>query len=170
MVGAFSWRVVQGESVDPLVLALALAGTLWSVHAWDASFRRVTRANSRAARALVAVPLLLGAMSYSLYLLHPRLHILTEQITRQAVPANSLARDGLVLVLICALCYPFYRFCEASFVRARVALPEKRGPGVGVQVASTGGSNGNSCGLSPSKGKVDNLPRAESSFDNAVVS
>jgi peptidoglycan/LPS O-acetylase OafA/YrhL len=63
----------------------------------------------------------LGAMSYSLYLLHIKLQYLSIQVVRQFVNTNSIVFDISVIPLTCGICYLFYLVCERPFVSSRPA-------------------------------------------------
>ena len=59
----------------------------------------------------------LGAMSYSLYLIHGKLQHFSHQLMRQIFPINSIAIDLGVIVLTCIFTYGFYYLCERPFAR-----------------------------------------------------
>jgi peptidoglycan/LPS O-acetylase OafA/YrhL len=61
-------------------------------------------------------PILLGAMSYSVYLTHGKLAGLSAQLTRQLVSVDSVLFPVLAIGATLVLCYPFFRMCEKPFV------------------------------------------------------
>jgi len=61
----------------------------------------------------------LGAMSYSLYLIHGRLIPLVAQVLRQVVPSNTLLYDAVLVTATCTICYAFYWVCERPFATTR---------------------------------------------------
>ena len=63
--------------------------------------------------------MVLGAMSYSVYLIHGRLQFLVIQVVR-LVFGESAVRDVAVIAITVIACYPFYRFCELPFFRPSV--------------------------------------------------
>jgi peptidoglycan/LPS O-acetylase OafA/YrhL len=63
--------------------------------------------------------LLLGASSYSLYLLHGKLFHLPELFIRQVVPTGSSLYPVLTMVATAFLCYLFYLCCEKPFMSKR---------------------------------------------------
>jgi peptidoglycan/LPS O-acetylase OafA/YrhL len=63
----------------------------------------------------------LGAMSYSLYLLHNKLQYLSIQAVRQLLSTNSIVFDVSVILLTCGMCYLFYLVCERPFIGSRPA-------------------------------------------------
>lgn len=73
----------------------------------------------------LALPLLgLGALSYSVYLLHGRLWMLAQQVARQLAPSDSIALDCLAVGITVALCIPFYWLCERPFIGGAVKAPQ----------------------------------------------
>lgn len=60
----------------------------------------------------------LGAMSYSLYLLHGPVRFLAMQLMRQIVPVG-IAFDFATIGLTCFFCYGFYWICERPFAGGR---------------------------------------------------
>ena len=75
------------------------------------------RALRIAGRSVMTLPLLLGASSYSVYLLHGKLYQVPAMFVRQVVPPDSVFHALFVIVLTCALCYLFYLFAERPFIR-----------------------------------------------------
>lgn len=63
----------------------------------------------------------LGAMSYSLYLLHSKLQYLSKQVVGQLLSIDSIVFDGVVILLTCTMCYLFYLVCERPFISSRSA-------------------------------------------------
>lgn len=59
---------------------------------------------------------LLGNMSYSVYLLHAELLILVLMFVRQVVSQSSLPGMAATIVVSTALIWPFYRLCERPFI------------------------------------------------------
>jgi peptidoglycan/LPS O-acetylase OafA/YrhL len=71
----------------------------------------------RGAQALLRGGLVqVGNMSYSLYLLHAELMILTLMFLRQGLSQSSLAGLAATITVTTLLTYPFYRFCEKPFI------------------------------------------------------
>ncbi len=54
----------------------------------------------------------LGAMSYSLYLMHNEIY----QLLQNVMPFRGQGHDVAVIVATCVAIYPFYRYCEVPFV------------------------------------------------------
>ena len=63
--------------------------------------------------------LMLGASSYSLYLLHGKLFHLPELFIRQLVSSRSSMYPVLTMGATAVLCYLFYLVCEKPFMSQR---------------------------------------------------
>jgi peptidoglycan/LPS O-acetylase OafA/YrhL len=131
----------------PIVWCFALAATFLAVYwialnlpmshfafaAWFAIFlllvesvesrfvAKVLMSETPAIRIMSAVLMGLGAMSYSLYLLHNKLQYLSIQVVRQLLSTNSIVFDAAVILLTCAISYLFYLVCERPFISSRPA-------------------------------------------------
>lgn len=78
----------------------------------------LTAASRRSSVSLLLQPfMMLGTMSYSLYLLHGCLQFFTALFIRQIFPASSIAYDAGVIGVTTLLCWPFYHCFEAPFFR-----------------------------------------------------
>lgn len=60
--------------------------------------------------------LILGTMSYSVYLLHAKVYQLPSMFLRQILDNNNLLFGILTIVLTLMICYPFYYFIESRFL------------------------------------------------------
>lgn len=60
--------------------------------------------------------LVLGAMSYSVYLLHGKLYQLPYMFVRQFIDAGNVLSGVLVIIGTLFICYPFYLFVESKFL------------------------------------------------------
>jgi peptidoglycan/LPS O-acetylase OafA/YrhL len=102
-------------AVSQVPFAVLFGFVLLFAKGLDRSFRALLGSSSVIVRGPFVLMTALGAISYSLYLLHPRLWGLVAQIARQVIPRNSMAYDLVVVVVTLLLCYPFYRYCELPF-------------------------------------------------------
>jgi peptidoglycan/LPS O-acetylase OafA/YrhL len=120
----FVARVLSGYSIGHLGFALGFGLFLFLVEGVDRHFVEDGLGSRRgtvrlASRLLVT----LGAMSYSLYLLHGRLQYLVMQPLRQVLPADSLVFDLAIIAATCLICYGFHLLCERPFT-----YPARRPP------------------------------------------
>jgi peptidoglycan/LPS O-acetylase OafA/YrhL len=106
------------DQVAMLGFALYAAAILWLGGGIEQRLAG-TGAGGVAGRWLMRPFLLLGASSYSLYLLHGKLFHLPELFIRQLVsPQNSLY-PVLTMAGTAVLCYLFYLLCEKPFMSQR---------------------------------------------------
>lgn len=114
--------------IPTIAFAGSFAITIYFAYALEDSINKLQSSPQSVVRILTGLWVLLGAMSYSIYLVHVPLSHLGEQICRRLFISNSMAFNVGVLLVTCLLIYPFYRFCEAPFVntprRMLVAQPE----------------------------------------------
>ncbi|RIK79112.1 MAG: hypothetical protein DCC68_13770 [Planctomycetota bacterium] len=74
-------------------------------------------------RVAVAVVAGLGAMSYSIYLIHGRVQFLSMQVARQITSPEAILFDCLVFLVTLMLCGVFYFACERPFVKVSPSRP-----------------------------------------------
>ncbi len=89
----------------------------------DAGFGRLLASGPIAVRHVGQGLMLLGTMSYSIYLVHGRVQFLAMQFVRQVVATETIVFDVVSLGATLALCYPFYRYCEKPFISTAPAKP-----------------------------------------------
>jgi len=106
--------------LHPQVFAAAATLALWFLRPVDAWFEKELGPLAGRLRALLIV---LGAMSYSLYLLHAELMRLVLMFVRQVTTQEGLPGMALTIVVTTSLCYPFYLLCERPFHRAARRAP-----------------------------------------------
>jgi peptidoglycan/LPS O-acetylase OafA/YrhL len=124
VVGLTVAALAAGVYPGHFCFAALFVTALWFARRAGPRFDRLAQSRWWAVRLAVSLLLLLGAMSYSLYLLHNRLQFLVIQFGRQVLPVQSLVFDAFVLLATCALCYPFYRYCELPFYSSK----KEKGP------------------------------------------
>ena len=105
---------VQGKTLFAILFAVAL----WFGHRFDPIVTRLRGARNLLVRTCIGALFVLGAMSYSIYLLHSNLLEFPRLIAKQ-VPQFPIAGDIAAIVCTCLLCYPFHRFCELPFAGSR---------------------------------------------------
>ncbi|MEO7192301.1 MAG: TIGR03087 family PEP-CTERM/XrtA system glycosyltransferase [Vicinamibacterales bacterium] len=120
-VAALAMYAATGRVVHELPFAFLFGAFLFVAEGVDGPFQRMVGSSRGAAGLMLKLPLILGAMSYSVYLLHGRLQFLSLQLVRQLVDEHSLVSDTGVLAVTLALCYPFYLVCERPFAGVRSA-------------------------------------------------
>ncbi len=113
---AIFWIVAFLNGVIPeaaVPFAAIVAAQLWVVSDFDNAYER------NASRRHFRLFAILGAMSYTLYLLHGKLQHLSLMVSRQFAPDNSIFRDVLAIALTIVACYLLFVLIEAPFLVAR---------------------------------------------------
>jgi peptidoglycan/LPS O-acetylase OafA/YrhL len=109
--------VLAGLPVRPLGFAAFFGLFLLAAEGADRLFfEKGLSAKGAYVRVPAALLAALGAMSYSLYLLHGRLQFFSMQPVRQVLRTDSILFDATVIAITCALCYLFYLACERPFM------------------------------------------------------
>lgn len=116
-------------SLTPLGFAAGFGVFLLALKVFDEPYAELfVDSRFRAIRIAAWLTGAVGAMSYSLYLLHGRLRFLAMQPLRQLFPENSIAFDVSVIGLTSLMCYAFYLCCERPFIPGAKPLAKDRGP------------------------------------------
>ena len=118
---AFLVATSLGFQAQRFVFTVGL--TMWLWIAKPADELLVQARQNRLLNASLKPFVVLGTMSYSVYLLHGQLHLLTGQLLRQVVSMDSILPDVLVIGGTCVLCWPFYKLCEEPFFAAAKTKP-----------------------------------------------
>jgi peptidoglycan/LPS O-acetylase OafA/YrhL len=106
---------------DFLVFASLFTVFLWVAHPLDAPLTRRLKSPRALVSGSVGLLFALGAMSYSLYLVHLSLCGLGAQFARQVVRLESPAFPVLAIGVTLGMCWLFHLGCERPFIKRRVA-------------------------------------------------
>jgi peptidoglycan/LPS O-acetylase OafA/YrhL len=131
---------LNGFPVSYLGFAAFFGFILLAAEAIDPQYRRSLTSRRRAIARAAQLLTILGAMSYSLYLVHGRLQFLSLQVARQLLPKETIALDIATITLTILMCYPFYLFCERPFIGSMRRRPEEVEalvPALGIAEASS---------------------------------
>ncbi len=101
------------------LFAGAFAVLLWLAIDFEATIAGIAANGALVPRGVARLALAIGAASYSLYLLHPKLAYLSGLFVRQVVPAAGLAGIFATMALTVALAYVFYLYVERRFMSQR---------------------------------------------------
>ena len=99
-----------------LVFGLCLGALLWAAEDVEQVLLRIKSSRLRWPRWLLAPWLMLGAMSYSVYLLHGKVYQLPYMVVRQVFAPDQLAGGVLTVLGTLVMCLPFYRLVERRFL------------------------------------------------------
>lgn len=141
--GFYLERIIRGEKLSLLVGILIATGVtllniyvgrlsefwfsflfavlLWAISPIEHVLAAVKVAGRAYTRWLLELFVVLGAMSYSVYLLHDKIVEIPNMIVRQAIPRDNLANGILTLAGTLVLCYAFYALVERRFMSSGYA-------------------------------------------------
>ncbi len=108
-----SVAVLEGNH---LAFALCFGVFLWAVSGFEKFLGRIKNGDNKLYFWLLEPWLMLGAMSYSVYLLHGKLNQLPHMFVRQILGPESILYGVLLVVGTLLLCYPFYLLVERRFL------------------------------------------------------
>lgn len=105
--------------------AAIASAVIWCLGGFEHVLSRVSVSpQARKISAFLLLPfVMLGHSSYSLYLLHGKVHQLPDMIARQILPATSPLYVLAIVVMTCLMCYAFYYLVERRFQSRRLAAP-----------------------------------------------
>jgi peptidoglycan/LPS O-acetylase OafA/YrhL len=106
-------------TTNHLVFSSIFGALLWLFSDLEIVLQRLKNSNSRIAYFLLEPWLVLGAMSYSAYLLHLKLFLLPFMFVSQIFGKDSTALGLLTIVFTLLITYPFYYFVERRFLSKR---------------------------------------------------
>jgi peptidoglycan/LPS O-acetylase OafA/YrhL len=122
----------RGGLYEQILFALGFSAILWCALPFDGKLAAMQE--HRLWRYPLGAMALLGAMSYSIYLIHGRIQHVAAQVTRQVFGPTTLG-DATAMALTLIACWPFYLWCEKPFIgsapAARRVVPEMQ-PAEGV--------------------------------------
>jgi len=89
---------------------------IWVISDFERVLAKVKEGKNKPMYWFLEVWLILGTMSYSVYLLHGKIYLLPHMFARQIIDTNSLFFGVLIIIGTLFLCYPFYYFIERRFL------------------------------------------------------
>ena len=123
LVSVFMVLTARKVEVERLAFAVGLTTLLWLANPIDGRVEEFLQRKRGVTGFLAKCLILLGAMSYSLYLIHNEAWYTIAFALRQFIPTGTslseLTIDLSAVVGVFVICYPFYRCCEAPFVGGR---------------------------------------------------
>jgi peptidoglycan/LPS O-acetylase OafA/YrhL len=102
-----------------MAVGIGAAGFLWFFDRLEVVLQKLKGSRHLLLRLSVRFMLLMGATSYSIYLLHLSVYRLPEMVLRQLLQPGGLLFATLTLLATLALCYPLYYFVERRFLSKR---------------------------------------------------
>ncbi len=108
--------VMLDEKPDNFIFALIFGTALWCLSPFESLLCEGKKQKGSAYYYVLKGGVILGSMSYSVYLLHGKLHFFSAMFVRQAVSDGSAMYGLLIILLTLIICYPFYLFIERPFM------------------------------------------------------
>ena len=105
-----------GEKTSSLLFAVIFGAALWCISPIEALLIKIKEQNKKVSYYILEGLVALGTMSYSVYLLHGKLHVLPSMFVRQALEEHNVFYGLGTILLTLLICYPFYYFVERPFM------------------------------------------------------
>lgn len=99
-----------------LTFAILFALFLWCFYPLEFLLVKIANKKGSVSYKVLNVFFILGAMSYSVYLLHGKLYQLSEMFVRQILESNNFFYGILTVSMTLIMCYPFYLLVERRFL------------------------------------------------------
>jgi peptidoglycan/LPS O-acetylase OafA/YrhL len=113
---AFALLIQKYTNNDSFTFALLFGLGLWLISGAEKVLVNIKLGGNKYVNVLLEAFLILGAMSYSVYLLHGKIYMLPNQFVRQIFSLDSLLNGWLTVLGTLVLCFPFYFFIERKFL------------------------------------------------------
>lgn len=99
---------------------------LWIISDVEKAINNIKNSENKLFFWLLEPWLILGTMSYSVYLLHGKIYQLPNMFVRQLIDPNNVLFGLLTIFGTLLLCYPFYFFVERKFLSKNYKLIQKK--------------------------------------------
>lgn len=120
LVFAMLVLIALGHEIPRTGMAMGFVCFLWMATALERPGIRESWQRGRCWNLLTK----LGAMSYSLYLMHNPVSGTLLALAPMVHLGSGMVPDPIVVCLTVVICYGFYRICEAPFVRSRKTVTQ----------------------------------------------
>lgn len=101
---------------SPILFALAFGVCLWFISDAESALQKIKHTKNWVIYWLLEFWLIVGAMSYSLYLLHVKLYLIPLMVVRHLASLNSIFFGLLTIIGTLVICYPFYYYVERRYL------------------------------------------------------
>lgn len=126
--GQFMFIFSLGGTTNAIFTTFAVYTSvlLWFLSGVEHSLNSHTRLSDGGLISYLLSPILLmGASSYSLYLLHGKIYQLPEMLIRQVLSQENIAYPILMVSATVLLCFAFYKLFETPFMSKRYTVRRK---------------------------------------------
>ncbi len=118
IIVAAMFDCVAMSLLSPFSFAGLFALSLWLGHNLDAALDLQLSLDHRL-RALLRIPFTVGAISYSLYLIHIPVYKFLANVWTRFAPVDSVVARFFIAIATIAISYLFYRLCELPFIHIK---------------------------------------------------
>jgi peptidoglycan/LPS O-acetylase OafA/YrhL len=118
--------IFTDEEFSSLAFAFIFGAILWCISPFEAMLKRVKSRSQSIGYYFLESFTALGAMSYSVYLLHGKLYMLPSMFVRQVLEPNTVLYGLVTIFLTLLICYPFYVFVERPFMSSNYIKIHKK--------------------------------------------
>lgn len=109
-----------------IVFAVSFGVFLWVISDIEKLMDRIKKSEKKYLFWLLEPWLILGTMSYSVYLLHGKIYQLPEMFVRQFLDSSNVFYGLLTILFTLLLCYPFYFYIEKKFLSKNYKLLQQK--------------------------------------------
>lgn len=109
----------QVDEFRPILFATSFGFFLWVISDFENTLLNAKHSNNLFFQWCIGRALILGSMSYSVYLLHGKLYQIPAMFARQIVDSDSLVFSVMTVIGTLFICYPFYYVVEQKFLSKR---------------------------------------------------
>lgn len=108
--------IFLSDKPSHFVFAVLFGCLLWCISPLEKELHRIRSNGKRLSFYILEAGIALGAMSYSVYLLHLKLHALPAMFVRQAIDESNVLYVLTTILVTLLICYPFYLYVERPFM------------------------------------------------------
>ncbi len=116
---------VSADKPNNFIFSILFGSLLWFISPLEKRLARIKSRGKSLSFYILEAGVTLGAMSYSVYLLHLKLHIVPAMFIRQVVDESNVLYVFTTILLTLLICYPFYLYVERPFMSKNYAKLHK---------------------------------------------
>jgi peptidoglycan/LPS O-acetylase OafA/YrhL len=109
-----------------ILFAVSFGIFLWVISDIEKVMNRIKNSENKYFFWMLEPWLILGTMSYSVYLLHGKIYALPNMFIRQLFDSSNILYGLLTILCTLLLCYPFYIFVEKKFLSKNYKLLQQK--------------------------------------------
>jgi peptidoglycan/LPS O-acetylase OafA/YrhL len=109
-----------------ILFAVCFGLFLWTISDIEKTLNKIKNSENLLFFWLLEPWLVLGTMSYSVYLLHGKIYHLPDMFVRQLIDPDNILYGVLIVIGTLLLCYPFYFFVERRFLSKNYKIIQQK--------------------------------------------